>query len=165
MASTNSTIKRSGSTGSGGTGSNVGGTTKPNKSNKTTFINSRHKNLFLKLGLAASVSFHFIWVAKQLSLLGSNNNSDELLISPESFDTSSRSSGGNVGVGSHDRRITNSHPFDPRGKTLPLHPYPNAELQELVGSHSKYNCSEGLVYVEDHILVSLVDKRRLIHIS
>ena len=153
MTSTNSSIKRSGSSGSGGTtGNNIGSTT---KSNKSSFINSRHKNLFLKIGLAASVSFHFIWVAKQLSLLGSNNNSDELLISPESFDTSSsRSSGGSVGVGSH-KRIT-SHPFDPRGKTLPLHPYPNAELQELVGSHSKYNCSEGLVYVEDHILVSLL---------
>jgi len=151
MTSTNSSIKRSGSSGSGGTtGNNVGSTT---KSNKSSFINSRHKNLFLKLGLAASVSFHFIWVAKQLSLLGTNNNTDELLISPESFDTSSRSSGSNVGVEGR-RRITNSHPFDPRGKTLPLHPHPNAELQELVGTHSKYNCSEGLVYVEDHILVS-----------
>ena len=149
MASTNSSIKRSGSSGSGGTtGNNVGGTT-----NKSSCINSRHKNLFLKLGLAASVTFHFIWVAKQLSLLGTNNNTDELLISPESFDTSGSRSSGSVGE-SH-RRTTNSHPFDPRGKTLPLHPYPNAELQELVGTHSKYNCSEGLVYVEDHILVSL----------
>ena len=146
MASTNTSLKRSGSSGGN---NNVGGTT---KSNKSTLINSRHKNLFLKLGLAASVSFHFIWVAKQLSLLGTNNNTDELLISPESFDTSSRSSGS---VGESHRRIK-SHPFDPRGKTLPLHPYPNAELQELVGSHSKYNCSEGLVYVEDHILVSFV---------
>lgn len=151
MESTNSSIKRSGSSGSGGTtGNNVGSTT---KSNKSSFINSRHKNLFLKTGLAASVSFHFIWVAKQLSLLGTNNNTDELLISPESFDMGSRSSG-SVGVEGR-RRITNSHPFDPRGKTMPLHPYPNAELQELVGTHSKYNCSEGLVYVEDHILVSL----------
>jgi len=149
MASTNSSIKRSGSSGSGGAGNNNGGGTA--KSNKSTFINSRHKNLFLKLGLAASVSFHFIWVAKQLSLLGTNNNTDELLISPESFDTSSSSGSA---VGSHGRRIK-SHPFDPRGKTLPLHPYPNAELQELVGTHCKYNCSEGLVYVEDHILVSL----------
>ena len=150
MASTNSGIKRSSSSGSSGGGNNNGGGTA--KSNKSTFINSRHKNLFLKLGLAASVSFHFIWVAKQLSLLGTNNNTDELLISPESFDTSgSRSSGSNVGV--EGRRVI-SHPFDPRDKTLPLHPYPNAELQELVGSHNKYNCSEGLVYVEDHILVS-----------
>lgn len=152
MASTNSGIKRSSSSGSSGGGNNNGGGTA--KSNKSTFINSRHKNLFLKLGLAASVSFHFIWVAKQLSLLGTNNNTDELLISPESFDTSSSRSSGNVGES--NRRTTNSHPFDPRGKTLPLHPYPNAELQELVGTHSKYNCSEGLVYVEDHILVSLL---------
>ena len=148
MASTNTSLKRSGSSGGN---NNVGGTT---KSNKSTLINSRHKNLFLKIGLAASVSFHFIWVAKQLSLLGTNSNTDELLISPESFDMgSSRSISGSVGE-SH-RRIIKSHPFDPRGKTLPLHPYPNAELQELVGTHSKYNCSEGLVYVEDHILVSL----------
>ena len=149
MASTNSSIKRSGSFGSSGTGNS--GTT---KSSKSTYINSRHKNLFLKLGLAASVSFHFIWVAKQLSLLGTNNNTDELLISPESFDMGSGSSGS---VGEGRRRITNLHPFDPRGKTLPLHPYPNAELQELVGTHSKYNCSEGLVYVEEKIFMSGVD--------
>jgi len=149
MASANNSIKRSGSSGSGGTtGNNVGSTT-----NSYLIINSQHKNLFLKIGLAASVSFHFIWVAKQLSLLGTNNNTDELLISPESFDTSSSRSSDGVGVGSHKRRII-SHPFDPRDKTLPLHPHPNAELQELVGTHIKYNCSEGLVYVEDHILVS-----------
>jgi len=97
--------------------------------------------------------------------LGTDNNTDELLISPESFDTSSRSSG-SVGSVEGRRRITNSHPFDPRGKALPLHPHPNAELQELVGSRSKYNCSEGLVYVEDHILVSLLIRGvRLVHVS
>ena len=47
---------------------------------------------------------------------------------------------------------SSSSPFDPRGKSLPSHPSPNAELQDLVSSHKKYHCPEGLIFVEDHIL-------------
>ena len=34
---------------------------------------------------------------------------------------------------------------------LPSHPSPNTELQLLVSYHTKYECPEGLVFMEDHI--------------
>jgi len=43
--------------------------------------------------------------------------------------------------------------FDPRGKSLPIHPTTNYELQQLVSSHTpQYTCSNGLTYIQDHIL-------------
>ena len=148
-SSSNVSYNRSGSSGNNGGSS-------------STTRNTRY--LFLKIGLAASVAFHFTWVAKQLSSLGTHMNVDELLIAPEytkehdrdlyaSSSSSSSSSGAGTGTGSGNSRNT-PHPFDPRGKPLPKHPFPNAELQELVSSHLKYDCPEGLVYVADHILVS-----------
>ena len=69
-SSSNASYNRSGSTGSG----NNGGSS-------STPLNTRY--LFLKIGLAASVAFHFTWVATQLSSLGTHMNVDELLIAPE----------------------------------------------------------------------------------
>lgn len=135
---------------SGNSGNNGGSSSTP--------LNTRY--LFLKIGLAASVAFHFIWVATQLSSLGTHMNVDELLIKPEYTKEHDHrdlyaSSSSSSGAGAYRRNsIRNTHPFDPRGKSLPKHPFPNAELQELVSSHLKYDCPEGLVYVADHILVS-----------
>jgi len=144
-SSSNASYNRSGSSGSG----NNGGSS-------STPLNTRY--LFLKIGLAASVAFHFTWVATQLSSLGTHMNVDELLIAPEYTkehdhrrDLYASSSSSSNGAGRNSR---NKHPFDPRGKSLPKHPFPNAELQELVSSHLKYDCPDGLVYVADHILVS-----------
>jgi len=120
----------------GGAGSSSG------DSQKKSSFNSQ---LFLKIGLAVSVSFHFIWVGKQLSSLSVPGDYDELMISPE-YTTD------------HGRTLyadgfkSSSSPFDPRGKSLPSHTSPNAELKDLVSSHKEYYCPEGLVYVEDHIL-------------
>ena len=147
-SSSNASYNRSGSTGSG----NNGGSS-------STPLNTRY--LFLKIGLAASVAFHFTWVATQLSSLGTHMNVDELLIAPEYTKEHDHrrdlyaSSSSSSGAGTYRRNsIRNKHPFDPRGKSLPKHPFPNAELQELVSSHLKYDCPEGLIYVADHILVS-----------
>ena len=147
-SSSNASYNRSGSSGSG----NNGG------SSSSTPLNTRY--LFLKIGLAASVAFHFTWVATQLSSLGTHMNVDELLIAPEYTkehdhrrDLYASSSSSSSGAGTYSYR-RNKHPFDPRGKSLPKHPFPNAELQELVSSHLKYDCPDGLVYVADHILVS-----------
>lgn len=138
---------RSSSSTSNNGGNSNGGMDPPSKSFNTRFL--------LKIGLIASVSFHFIWVAKQLSALSAPGSLDELLISPEytkehgrrdlhagnSSSSSSSSSGGGGNI-----NIFNTI------KPLPLHPSPNADLQNLVSSHTKYDCPEGLIYVEDHIL-------------
>jgi len=115
-------------------------------------VNSRLR-IFLKIGLALSVSFHFIWVAKQLSSLGKHDPYDGLLIAPElAKDGRDLYASSSSSSSSSSNRLKSSSPFDPRGKSLPAHPSPNADLQNLVSSHTKYNCPEGLIYVEDHIL-------------
>lgn len=127
----------------GAGGGNSGGGDKFVGKTKSTQFNSR---TLLKIGLAASVAFHFSWVARQLSSLSAQNGEyDGLLISPEYTKDHS-----NLYASSS----SSQSPFDHRGRRtlLPSHPTPNAELQELVRSRDRYDCPEGLVYVEDHVL-------------
>jgi len=79
------------------------------------------------------------------------------MISPEQFDNLPNMSSSLINVedqqkGSGSSLLLYAHPNDPRGKSLPQHPSPNYELQQLVSSHNHYNCSDGLMYVQDHIL-------------
>lgn len=136
----NSTISNS----NGGSRRSLGSSSGSSGSGDTkTPLNTR---LLLKIGLAASVSFHFIWVGKQLSLLTAHGSYDELLISPEyTFEHGKSSNIPGSGGGSSSNNIW-------KPKPLPDHPTPNAELQELVSSHTPYNCPDGLIYVNDHIL-------------
>jgi len=88
-------------------------------------------------------------MGKQLSSLGANGDYDDLLIAPE-YTMDGRDL--HASSTARNQFKSSSSPFDPRGKSLPSHPSPNAELQDLVSSHEKYHCPEGLIFVEDHIL-------------
>ena len=119
---------------------------------------------FLKVGLAITVIYNFTWIARQhakwWSALGQHY--DELMIRPDQFEqehyyTNSSSSASSRRRSSDSSAATTAthHPNDPRGKSslLPLHQTPNYELQQLVSSHTpQYNCSHGLIYIQDHIL-------------
>jgi hypothetical protein len=123
---------------------------------------------FLKVGLAITVVYNFAWIARQHAKLwpALGTNYDKLMISPDQFDklppssSSSKNNNNSSAVLSSSsssrtgrRSSSFSHPNDPRGKSLPLHPTPNYELQQLVSSHApQYNCSHGLIYIQDHIL-------------
>ena len=124
---------------------------------------------FLKVGLAAVTAYNFGWIVRQhAKLLNVTVSYDAQMISPEQFDkpppsllslnnnnmTSSLINDASFkeGSGSSSLLLYYAHPNDPRGKSLPRHPSPNYELQQLVSSHNQYNCSDGLMYVQDHIL-------------
>lgn len=113
-------------------------------------LNARLLRLVLKIGLAVTVSFHFAWVGRQLSSLGAHGAYDSLLIAPEYAEDGTDLYAAPPSPGR--RRTASSSPFDPRGKALPSHPFPNAELRDLVSSDVKYDCADGLVYVDDHVL-------------
>lgn len=113
-------------------------------------FNTKLFKSILKIGLLASVSYNFIWVGKQLSSLGEHGSYEDLLIAPE-YTADGRDVYSSATSTFHTSSSLSS-PFDPRGKSLPAHISPNAELQDLVSSHKKYSCPDGLIYVEDHIL-------------
>lgn len=103
-----------------------------------------------KIGLASTLIFHFLWVGKQLHSMSSGGE-DELLGDTPVLD--SHHDGATITrIIPKRTTATTQNPFDPREKSLAMHPHPNAELMEIVGSNHPYSCPEGLVYVEDHIL-------------
>ncbi len=120
---------------------------------------------FVKIGLAAVTAYNFGWIVRQHAKLlnVAVSSYDAQMISPEQFDnppslslnnnmTSSLINVEDQQKGSGSPLLLYAHPNDPRGKSLPQHPSPNYELQQLVSSHNHYNCSDGLMYVQDHIL-------------
>src|SRR6056300_1487684 len=125
---------------------------------------------FVKVGLAAVTAYNFGWIVRQhAKLLNVAVSYDAQMISPEQFDNPPSLSLNNNNMtsslindasfkdqqqkeGSGSSLLLYAHPNDPRGKSLPQHPSPNYELQQLVSSHNHYNCSDGLMYVQDHIL-------------
>ncbi|KAK1745447.1 hypothetical protein QTG54_003371 [Skeletonema marinoi] len=140
----------------------------PNRSSMT--IPSRS---FIKIGLAVTVAYNFAWIfhqhAKLLADPGSSNV-DHLMISPDQFDTTLLYNSTSISSSSSRIKSTTtssldySHPNDPRGKSLPLHPTPNYELQQLVSSHTpQYTCSNGLIYIQDHILPDNITHYDIIH--
>lgn len=153
-SSTRNNISEQRSSSGGGGGGGRSGARSPrsasrkSRQSQSLFTNPR----FLRIGLATTVSFHFSWVAMQLSTLTTQNAAyDGLLIAPEynkdGKDLYSWTASGGSGV----EQRTFSNPFDPREIVLPVHPSPNRELQHLVSSHAKHDCPEGLYFVEDHI--------------
>ena len=122
-------------------GSSIGGTGSSGKQRKQS------ARTLLKIGLFLMVAFHFSWVAKQLSALGDSSSHDGVLIAPEYNQDG--------GSGDASRQTTKSRQtsiYDPRGRPLPKHESPNAELQALVSSHREYDCPNDLVYVKDHVM-------------
>eukprot|EP00573_Skeletonema_grethae_P001616 CAMPEP_0201690590 /NCGR_PEP_ID=MMETSP0578-20130828/4006_1 /ASSEMBLY_ACC=CAM_ASM_000663 /TAXON_ID=267565 /ORGANISM="Skeletonema grethea, Strain CCMP 1804" /LENGTH=410 /DNA_ID=CAMNT_0048175631 /DNA_START=27 /DNA_END=1259 /DNA_ORIENTATION=+ len=117
----------------------------------------------IKIGLVVTVAYNFAWIVRQHAKLlaaPDMSNADHLLIRPDQFDTTlSNSTSGGQPLSSIGGSIASSslssfsHPNDPRGKSLKLHPAPNYELQQLVSSHApQYTCSHRLIYIQDHIL-------------
>ena len=123
-------------------------------------ITRRHRN-FIKIGLIVTVTYNFAWIARQHAKLVAApdyaSNAEQLMIRPDQFDNSLSNnpvSSSNI-ISSSLSSVSHEyyHPNDPRGKTLPIHPAPNYELQQLVSSHAPpYTCPNGLIYIQDHIL-------------
>ncbi|KAL7500473.1 hypothetical protein ACHAWT_010442 [Skeletonema menzelii] len=133
----------------------------------TTISFTQRKN-FIKIGLILTVTYNFAWIARQhaklLSALDGSNTAEQLMIRPDQFDNSLSNpilAAAAAASNSISQTISSSsssslayyHPNDPRGKSLPIHPTPNYELQQLVSSHAPpYPCPNGLLYIHDHIL-------------
>ena len=114
---------------------------------------------FLKVSLAISVSFNFVWVSQQLASLDTHDRAaDAAFVAPV------RAANGRAAADDRalprplDRRRPVS-PFDPRTgsaalATSPLRSRlsPNAELSDLVASRVRHGCPAGLVFVADHVL-------------
>ena len=138
--------------------------------------------VLVKIGMAVSISYHIFWATNQLFQLTVVVNGDiEEDVSKNKSLKQTRIGSfapiaaplNAVGVGSN-----NNHPTSLLSssslyyyameqstfKSLPSHPFPNAELQVLVNPFSTmtnhnpnttdayYSCPDGLIYVSDHII-------------
>lgn len=127
-------------------GNSIGGTGSKGKQKKQS------ARTLLKVGLFMMVAFHFSWVAKQLSVLGDSSSLDGALIAPEYDEDGSDVRASSIDAGGRTTRVRHTSIYDPRGRPLPKHESPNAELQALVSSREEYDCPNELVYVKDHVM-------------
>jgi hypothetical protein len=175
-------MRTSGSASKGNKGDSCGGGgdgTVVSAKGNNNLPHRRRRRLLVKIILAISIFYQVVWITNQISKFSIAVTDDidadvPTELKQQRFGSSSDGMHFNVGGGNENHRASSTSSYAVKQspfRSLPSHPFPNAELQALVASpstttnnHTAHTCPNGLIYVTDQIatLPDSSPNRRLI---